>query len=336
MQLPEIRLLQAAVVLSEVRNYTRAAKKLGIQQPTLTKRILELEKFVGFELFDRTTQFVEPTEACRRLVHEAKEVLFHAGRALQVAIAAQQGAQTLLHVGKSQYTDPYLVSMTNSVSLPLYPNLQLLQTTMFSTDLEEQVLLGKLDMAIVNGGSDNPKITHLELFSSPFFIALPANSPLARGFEITLRDLDQRHWALFERHVHPVLHDSILRFAAADGITAQSITNVMTAEDAAQLLYSGTVDAAFLTRAGAWKIARNGLTMRPLKDDRLVLSYRLIARANNESQLVSEFTRALKRKPEGSRGVQLNLPLERKQVTRATSISGNFRSGNDLKVKRFR
>jgi DNA-binding transcriptional LysR family regulator len=94
MELPEIRLLQAAVVLSEVRNYTRAAKKLGIQQPTLTKRILELEKLIGFELFDRSTQFVEPTEACRRLVQEAKEVLFHAGRALQVAIAAEQGAQT--------------------------------------------------------------------------------------------------------------------------------------------------------------------------------------------------------------------------------------------------
>jgi hypothetical protein len=75
--------------------------------------------------------------------------------------------------------------------------------------------------------------------------------------------------------------------------------------------------------------------MRPLRDDRLVLSYRLIARANNESQLVSEFTRALKRKLEGSRGVQLNLPLERKQVARATSRSGDFRSGNDLKVKRF-
>ena len=38
-----------AVVLSEVRNYTRAAKKLGIHQPTPTKRILELEKLIGFD-----------------------------------------------------------------------------------------------------------------------------------------------------------------------------------------------------------------------------------------------------------------------------------------------
>ena len=71
-------------------------------------------------------------------------------------------------------------------------------------------------------------------------------------------------------------------------------------------------------------------------DDGLVLSHRLIARANNESQLVSEFARALKRKLEGSRGVQLNLPLERKQVVRAKSILEDFRSGNDLKVERFR
>jgi hypothetical protein len=113
-----------------------------------------------------------------------------------------------------------------------------------------------------------------------------------------------------------VLQGSILRFAAADDTNAQSITNVMTAEDAAQLLYSRTVDAAFLTRAGAWKLAWRGLTMRPLKDDRLVLSYRRIARANNEPQLVNDFTRAFKRKLEGSRGVQLNLTLERSRSLR--------------------
>ena len=142
MELPGIHLLQAAIMLAEVRNYSRAAQKLGIHQPTLTKRILELEQIMGFPLFVRTTQFVEPTDACRQFVEEAKQSVFHAERSIQVARAAEKGARTVLHVGKTQYTDPYIISVLNSVELPLYPNLELSQTSMYVNELESELLLG--------------------------------------------------------------------------------------------------------------------------------------------------------------------------------------------------
>ena len=99
MKLPDIHLLQAAIMLADVRNYSRAARKLGIQQPTLTKRILELEHLIGFQLFLRSTQSVEPTDACRQLVEEARQCIFHAERAVYVARVANQGAQAVLHIG---------------------------------------------------------------------------------------------------------------------------------------------------------------------------------------------------------------------------------------------
>ena len=142
MNAPDLKLLQTAIVLSEVRNYSRAAKVLGIQQPALTKRVLELEEFVGFKLFIRTTQFVEPTDSCRELVKEARVSVFHAERAIQVAKATEQGAQAVLHIGKSQYLDPYLLSMLNSVSLPLHPNVKILFSNLTYAQLEQEVLLG--------------------------------------------------------------------------------------------------------------------------------------------------------------------------------------------------
>ena len=312
MNLPEIHLLQAAIMLAEVRNYSRAARKLGIQQPTLTKRILELEHFIGFPLFLRSTQFVEPTEACQQFLKEAKECLFHAERAVYVVRIAEQGAQSVLHIGKSQYIDPYLISVLTSVSLPLFPNLEVSLSSMSFTELENEILLGKLDLAVAIGEFDNPNITQLELMRTPFYIAVPEDSSLAGFKELTLAMLNQRSWLLFDRDIHPLLHDSILSAADQERVRPRSIHHIVTAEESAQELYSGTGDVAFLTRAGAWRIARNGLTMRPLIHSGLNISSKLIARADDSSRAVSEFAKALRLKLDRHRRDQLDLPLNAK------------------------
>ncbi len=302
-------------MLANVRNYSRAARKLGIQQPTLTKRILELEHLVGFQLFLRSTQFVEPTDACQQFIEEAKQCVFHAERAMHVARIAEQGAQAILHIGKSQYTDPYLISVLTSVSLPLFPNLEVSLSSMSTTELETEVLLGRLDLAVAIGDFDNPKITQLELLRTPFYIAIPEVSDLAAYDAVTLAQLHQKTWSLFERHVYPPLYDSIQRTAAHEGVQPRSLHHIVTADEAAQELYSGTSEAAILTRDGAWRIARNGLTMRPLRHPKLTISSKLIARADDSSRIVSEFARALRRKLDSPRRGQLDLPL------RATPVS---------------
>jgi DNA-binding transcriptional LysR family regulator len=315
MKLPEIHLLQAAIMLAEVRNYSRAARKLGIQQPTLTKRILELEHLIGTQLFLRSTQFVEPTDACRQFVEEAKLCVFHAERAVHVARIAEQGAQAVLHIGKSQYTDPYLVSMLNSVSLPLFPNLELSLSSMAYTELETEVLLGKLDLAVTTGDVENPKITQLELIRTPIYIAMPQLDPLVEYTKLNLAQLHGKAWLLPERYIHPSLYDSILRTAGQEGVQPRSIHHAVTPEEAAHELYTATVEVAFLTQSGAWRIARNGLTMRPLDHPTLTISSKLIARSDDSSRIVSEFARTLKRKLDNPKRVQLDLPLRSKRAS---------------------
>ena len=314
MKLPDIHLLQAAIMLADVRNYSRAASKLGIQQPTLTKRIFELEHLIGIQLFIRTTQFVEPTDSCRQFVEEAQQCIFHAERALHVARLAERGAQAILHIGKSQYTDPYLVSVLASTSLPLFPNLELSLSSLPAMDLEKEVLLGKLDLAVAIGDHENPRITQLELMRHSFYIAISELSALAEYKELTLSQLHQKAWLLFERHVHPPLYDAIQRTAEREGVQPRTVHHIVTAEEAAQELYAGSSEVAFLTRAGAWRIARNGLTMRPLSHPDLTVTSNLIARADDASRIVSEFVRTLRRKLDAANRVQLDLPLKREET----------------------
>lgn len=318
MDLTDLKLLQTAIVLSEVRNFSRAAKLLGIQQPALTKRVNELEEYVGFKLFIRTTQLVEPTDSCRELVKEARTSVLHAERAIQVAKATELGAQAVLHIGKSHYLDPYLLSMLNSVILPLHPHVKVELSTASYSQLEQEVLMGKLDMAVISGVSENPAITQIELSSSPLYILMLEYNRLASEFELKINQLGGLRWALFERPVNPHLFDAIMAASESQGGTPALLHHVASAEEAAQVIYNEMSDIAFLTRAGAWRVARNGLSMRPLAEERLSLVSTLIAHRDNASKVVSEFTRVLKRKLEAPKGVQLNLPLQKKPVRKAS------------------
>ncbi len=93
--------------------------------------------------------------------------------------------------------------------------------------------------------------------------------------------------ALFERHINPALYDALLGAASRASVRPSTVHHIATAEEGAQELYGGSCNVAFLTRAGAWRIARNGLAMRPLEQPNLELSTKLIAKASNSSRVVS-------------------------------------------------
>jgi hypothetical protein len=84
---------------------------------------------------------------------------------------------------------------------------------------------------------------------------------------------------------------------------------VTSAEEASELILAHK-GVGFLSRGDAWRIARDGVTMRPLAEERLRLVTKLATRADNKSRLVSEFVRAVGRKLASTRPAQqARLPL---------------------------
>ncbi len=100
--------------------------------------------------------------------------------------------------------------------------------------------------------------------------------------------------------------------AEADDLSVKpiSVQHVMSAEDAAQM-FEEEGQVAFLTRAGAWRVARYGITMRPLANKKLHIQTALVVRSGNDSRLLSELVRALKRK--------LDRPISRQMTLQTVS-----------------
>ena len=305
----DIRLMEAAIALAEELNFSRAAQKLHISQPALTKRISELEGRLGFSLFDRDRQLVEVNDSGRAFVEEARLSVFHGERAFQAAQRAARGVDVVLNVGKSPYTDPFLVTTLLSVQLPLFPQLRVDLTSQFSCDLVHQLLQGRLDLAIATEPPESALLTTVKIDEAPFYIAMSERDKLAACPSVNLEDLAGRCWVLFERRLHPPLYDAIMRGAAARGILPTRVKHVTAPEEAFPSVVDGSC-VAFLVKVGALRVARNGVTVRPLTEDTLLLRTFMASRADNSSKVASELVRAFMRKLSHlSRDKQLSLPI---------------------------
>jgi DNA-binding transcriptional LysR family regulator len=291
----EIRLLVAIVTLSEELNFTRAAKRLGITQSGLSRRVGSLEKKHRIKLFERDHANVVLTEAGRVFVEEAKLSLMHDERAIEVAKAVSEGVESVLTIGRSPYADPFLTSALLSIHLPLYPNLHVQLHSDFAPELVHDLSVSKLDIALIANPAPNRKLTTTRVSDSPLYVVLPDGSPLASKDAVSLQDLRDERWILFERKAHPDMYDAILRRAAEEEIVFRDGLKVLTAEDAAQLVQEN-LGVAFLSMAGALRIAERGAVVRPLDDKELHLQVCLASRADNRSKLVSEFVRAFMRR----------------------------------------
>jgi len=305
----ETKYMESATVLSEELHFSRAARKQGISQPMLTKNIQDLEILIGGPLFVRNRKNVVLNDAGRAYVQQARLSLLYSERAVQAARSVMQGADVPLYVGRSPYTDPFLITTLRSIELPLFPRLKIELSSQYSFDLVHDLLAGALDLAIATEPQESPMLTKVKVAESPFYLAMAKRDELADYPSITLEMMAGRRWILFERRLHPPLYDSILHAAEQANVSPSKLQHVTAPEEAFPFVAEGSA-VAFLVKAGALLMARNGVTIRPLAHPELRLRTYLVSRADNESKVASELVRTFIRKiSDVSKYRQLHLPI---------------------------
>ena len=295
MQQIDVRLLQAAVMVADELNFSRAAIRLHLTQPALTKQIQDLEDRLGVVLFERNNQGVALTEPCRIFIEEARLVLLHLDRAVHLTRAAAAGAEAVLNIGSAPDVDPYIVSTVLAGRLPLYPALRIHASSNFSQELTRHVITGELDTALIVGGLPDKRLNHTQVEIRPLYALFRKDDAAASKQSLSLDDFNGRVWVVYGRHVHPYIHDELWALARERRIKPTDFHHVTTAEEAAQLVTQHK-GVAFLVRSGAWRVARDGLIMRPLDEPKLTLQTSLVTRGDDASRLTSEFVRMCMRR----------------------------------------
>lgn len=291
----EIRLQLAAITLSEELNFTRAADRLKITQPALSKQIAELENRVGFTVFKRDQRRVELTVAGQVFIRGCRDALAILEKAIRLGKSTHDQVRPIVTVGHSPYVDPALISGIAGTHLPLYPDLRLRMESMFALDLTHSILAAELDLAIITEPAENPHLTLVQIATAPLYVAMLADYPAARGGSVSIEEFRDMGWIMFPRKAHPVIYDRILATSQESAVVPLEVHHYVGPQEAAQLIAEG-FGIAFMEKGVAEQIRNPEIAVRPLSHPSLQVTSYLVLRADQSSRLVNEFGRAFLRK----------------------------------------
>lgn len=214
----ELRHLRYFVAVAEEGHVTRAAERLGIQQPPLSQQIQALERELDAQLFRRKPRGVELTPAGRALLEEARIILSRAEEAVAATRRAARGEAGRIGLGftSSASFHPFVPRAIRAFR-EAHPLVALALEESGTVELVEALRAEAIDVAFVRSpiGAEAGLMVH-PVLDEPMVVALPRGHQLAALFAnpLPLAALAGETFILYRRPVGPGLHDAII--AACD------------------------------------------------------------------------------------------------------------------------
>jgi DNA-binding transcriptional LysR family regulator len=222
MRMIELRHLRYFIAVAEERHVTRAAQRLGIQQPPLSQQIRALEQAVGTPLLQRLPRGVELTEAGQVFLDEARLALDQVAHAVEAARRSARGEEGRLAIGYTSSAAfhaliPAVVRSFRQAS----PDVALVLEEGWTSDLVPALQRQQLDAAFIRvpvGEASELTIEHLA--DERMLAALPAQHPLAaQPGSVALADLAEEIFVLYRRPTGPGLYDAIIAACRTAGFS---------------------------------------------------------------------------------------------------------------------
>ncbi len=145
-----IKQLQYAVQLSEIRSFSQLAEKLDISQPALSKHIHSLETELGVKLFDRNSIPLTLTPAGEDFISQARQLIYKESQLVRSMERYRSGEAGKLTIGISPFRSQYLIPGVLAKVKKKFPYIKIVVQEQGSEDLRKEAIEGKYDFAVVN------------------------------------------------------------------------------------------------------------------------------------------------------------------------------------------
>ncbi len=184
----ELDQLRYAVAVAETGNFTRAAERSHITQPSLSQQILNLEKEVGHKLFHRLGRKAVLTEAGATFLERARRILFEVENAAK-ELSDHPSLDRRITVGAVPTIMPYLIAPVIARCRELHPNLVIHASEDFRTNLVRGIVEGEIDLAVVTLPVKNSRLSIEPLLTEQLLLVVGKKHPFASRTEINIDDL---------------------------------------------------------------------------------------------------------------------------------------------------
>jgi DNA-binding transcriptional LysR family regulator len=285
----DLRRLRYFVAVAETLHFGRAALRLNMSQPPLSRQIQQLEAELGVILFRRSKRRVELTQAGEHLLVEARRLLADAGLLGERVRRVASGEVGQLALGFISAVDYSILPALLSAYRTAYPDVTV-DLRELTTDVQRRELNeGRIDAGMLLAPADDDGLATLPLLHEPLMAALPASDSLARmRGALPLGALAQRPFVIFPRPIATGLHDMIFNFCRKAGFEPRITQEAIQLQTIVSLVSAGLGVA--LVPASLRSLRRTGVVYRTLREESPLLTVLLAWRRVNRSASLAHFT----------------------------------------------
>lgn len=190
--------LKYALAIAEHKNFTKAAEKCFVTQPTLSTQIQKLEDELNIVIFDRGKKPIEVTDVGRKIIFQARNIVNEADR-IQDIVDQQKGfIGGEFKLGIIPTIMPTLLPMFLKSFIKKHPKVKLKIEELTTEEIIERIAEGHLDAAIAATPLENETIKERVLYFEPFVSYIPKGHRLHSNKKINVSDLDIGDMLLLE------------------------------------------------------------------------------------------------------------------------------------------
>jgi DNA-binding transcriptional LysR family regulator len=220
----DIEQLRSFLAVADELHFGRAAERLHVAQPPLSRTIKRLERELGTRLFDRNTRSVRLTSSGQALMDPAKEVLDALRRAETAVRSADHGEVGTVRIAFAGVSTHRLVARLARVVRSQRPGIQLeLSSQNFAQPAMKRLLAGETDLALGRWDVVPAEISAQVVMPDSLVLAVPDTHALAGARRLSIGQLASEGFISLPPHEGSVLPDRLRRLAHANGFVADVV-----------------------------------------------------------------------------------------------------------------
>ena len=293
----EPRVLRYFLAVAQELHFGRAAARLYISQPSLSNQIQNLERTLGTDLFVRSSRKVELTPAGRALLEEAPLALAALERAAERARLAGAGVAGTIRLGYAPMAGYEILGAVLAAAERDSPNLTVVASERFSSDIAGRVLAGELDVGIALFPEPMRGVRSTPLRMEPLALLLDKDHRLAREDPVPVAGLENETILLFPRELAPGYYDCVVAACEQCGFQPRirSFPNPPPQAMIARLRTVGEVGIPPASFAYHTAAADSGYAARRLVEPEIRVQWSIMWSARVRSEAIGRFLESARR-----------------------------------------
>jgi DNA-binding transcriptional LysR family regulator len=283
----ELRHLRYFVAVAEECHFGRAARRLLISQPPLSRQIRDLEEELGVELLERSRHQVRLTDAGRQFLEGARQTLAQAERAVGLAKQAALGKAGFLSIGYIPTGDLGVIPRVLRPFRKQYPHVELELRSLPVVPQIDELRRERIHLGFLRLPVQAPDLRIEHIYRESLIVALQEKHPLARQRKLPLIALAGEPFLSFPRRLAPTYYDELVSFFRSAGFSPTFAHEVESLQTQLALVSAGLGIA--LLPASVREIRRSGVTYRDLAEPVPKVDMAVAYLERNRSEVLRQF-----------------------------------------------